>query len=765
MALGLESGFAFSLAGPLNSESWQVGEIGYQLPGDLVTPKNLGEEYRRNVPVLYYYIDQNFRDYFGSNGVLAIEQAFNMFNSLTNVDQYSLELSEFPLQTQRENYRAEALNLLDLKSYCMGLICEQLGMAAPERYVWGLHDRLHFADPPPCPGNMDYTIIQRNFDPVPSPLSQFQSSSYVNGTLYSYSIAEFCVPPNPVAITVPFQVDPLDSGFTSIAGSLDGIFVPTTGILGGLVNGRFWTGLTRDDVGCLRYLLRTNNVNFEAGGTNTLSYITNNSPQLLVTSNLTLLAEQALTNNAATLAGLFPGLAILSSTPIFTNIYTTNVTPYFTNSPYDPVGSPARLAFVTNVTANVLTYFKHTFGNLFTLKYTPQGWNLSPLYTIPPPVSGVTVSLLTTSVGFTNSPFFPVGTTNTILTTNTVITTFRTNDYDGDFVLLPTNLCSVQILFSQLTNVISFTNQIASATNASAVTNGGLVSFTEDLITYFTNHVFVINPVSCNTNALAWRQGIQKVSFVRIPDNGLDEFSYNFYNPVTNNYTVITYDPTNNVYVPQRNQRLVITPDIVITAADLADIPGNQTIGTADAARFINWDSSTNYGLAYQNLAGPGTIIPAGLPQLTAFAFNKVGPIYGNASPNAFTLEAEAAQFPLLIWGSFDGTTNLPVVYPNGTTVTNIENLVLFHVLPLSLPNGILNNAYPTTTFSATGGRAPYTWTLAPGSSGFPPGITMSTDGTISGAATQGGTFDFVIRMTDATGRVVDYTYSITINL
>src|SRR5690349_11604103 len=78
--------FGFSLAGPTNSEPWQTTVIGYQLTryGDLTTPKNLGEEYRRNSPVIYYYIDQNFRDYFGSNGVAAVEDAISVFNSLSN---------------------------------------------------------------------------------------------------------------------------------------------------------------------------------------------------------------------------------------------------------------------------------------------------------------------------------------------------------------------------------------------------------------------------------------------------------------------------------------------------------------------------------------------------------------------------------------------------------------------------------------------------------------------------------------------------------
>ncbi len=56
-------------------DAWQVPTIGYGLPGDLVAPKNLGEEYRRNAQIYYYACDANFLDFFGSNGVVAISQA------------------------------------------------------------------------------------------------------------------------------------------------------------------------------------------------------------------------------------------------------------------------------------------------------------------------------------------------------------------------------------------------------------------------------------------------------------------------------------------------------------------------------------------------------------------------------------------------------------------------------------------------------------------------------------------------------------------
>jgi hypothetical protein len=256
---------------------------------------------------------------------------------------------------------------------------------------------------------------------------------------------------------------------------------------------------------------------------------------------------------------------------------------------------------------------------------------------------------------------------------------------------------------------------------------------------------------------VAWRQGIEKVHFVRLPDNALDELTYSLYVPITNDYTVIAFDPTNKVLFPQRNRRVTSFADFVLTAADLADIPGNNTIFAGGVARNIGFNPSTAYGVAYQNLAGPGTIEPG-----TFFTYNKVGPIFFNTWPNSQTL-GEEAQSTLLIWGSFDGTTNDPVVYPNGTSIANIENQLLIQIRPTILPAGNVNVNY-TASFTATGGQPPYHWSLAPGSPGLPPGLTLSLNGTIFGKPTQGGTFDFVIRMRDAVSHTVDYNYALTIN-
>jgi hypothetical protein len=312
------------------------------------------------------------------------------------------------------------------------------------------------------------------------------------------------------------------------------------------------------------------------------------------------------------------------------------------------------------------------------------------------------------------------------------------------------------ILTSALTNLLVTTNLVSFATNITVSTNGrvNFQAFIQNQITYGTNHAFVATPVTCPTNAPSWRQGIERITFVRLPDNALDELTYSLYNPITNDFSVTAFDPTNKVYFTQRNRRTLTTPDFLITAADLVDVPGNATIGLGTVARDMFWNTSTNFGVAYQNQAGPGTIEPG-----SGFIFDKSGPVFLNP-----LVGDESTQSPLFIWGSFDGTTNAPVVYPNGTSIANLENQLAIQIRPSVLPVGTAFVPYPTTTLTATGGTAPYTFVLAPGSGGLPPGISMSSSGVISGTPTQTGIFDFIIRLTDSASVTVDFEYAITVN-
>src|SRR5579862_6222598 len=103
LALGcaVQSASAFSLLGPLGLETYQVPAIGYGIGGDVGDPRNIAQEYRWNTPVVYYAFDQNFVDYFGSNGMAAIESGIDIIDKLKPFSSYSSPLTEFPLKTQR----------------------------------------------------------------------------------------------------------------------------------------------------------------------------------------------------------------------------------------------------------------------------------------------------------------------------------------------------------------------------------------------------------------------------------------------------------------------------------------------------------------------------------------------------------------------------------------------------------------------------------------------------------------------------------------
>jgi hypothetical protein len=213
----------------------------YRMPGDIGGPMNIGEGYRWNVPVITYGFERSFLDYFGSNGVAAVEGAIQILNQLPPVS--LIYLDNYPTNAWRVNYRAEALSLLDLKSTTLSVLLEQMGLAAPERYAFCIRDYSATGS------NYTFFVIQRNFDPVTA-----RPSHYVNDTLLSYQIVQFASSPpatGQFCDAVELPVDTLSPLGTTVAGF-------------GLGPGYFVTDLSRDDVAGLRYLLNGNQVRYEA---------------------------------------------------------------------------------------------------------------------------------------------------------------------------------------------------------------------------------------------------------------------------------------------------------------------------------------------------------------------------------------------------------------------------------------------------------------------------------------------------------------------
>jgi hypothetical protein len=319
-----------------------------------------------------------------------------------------------------------------------------------------------------------------------------------------------------IADAAEFPVDPLASTFTAVASAgpspilFGGLFFTLSS---GQLFGSFYTGLTRDDVGGLRYLLRTNNINREAAGADTITFVTNRfAPQQLFTSNLTEFVEAALTNNAADLLDLFPTLQILSTTPIFTNVVTTDTIFYFTNPPFLPAGSPAVLASNTVSVTNFTIYFNHTFGNAF---ITPAHQLVSNFQVPIVPghtTSGGILSVLVTNISTTACPpFVPYGT----ICTNVSFVPVAVDAVFGDFYIVPDGLCEVSIVATQGVQMITVTNETVVATNAPGTTNVLIQELSLTPTYSYLQYIYVIHPVACPTNTVAHRQGIERVQFVR----------------------------------------------------------------------------------------------------------------------------------------------------------------------------------------------------------------------------------------------------------
>ena len=267
---------------------------------------------------------------------------------------------------------------------------------------------------------------------------------------------------------------------------------------------------------------------------------------------------------------------------------------------------------------------------------------------------------------------------------------------------------------------------------------------------YLTNRIFWVFSADCGTNNPVLRQGIDKLTFYR---RDFDSLLSRLFIPITNEYRVQMV--TNYTLVTQTIQRVVTAPDFLFTAQDLNGGPATLPFSPA-GARNIQFTTSPGY----PGQAGPGTLEPG-----TTFIYNKAAPVFGNIGG---VTGSEATQIgPLVCWGSFDMSTNPPIVYPSSTSLTDLQNMILIQVMPFYLPDGSLGNFYSAqfqTQGSTPNWQAPYTWSLAPGPGVLPPGLGLSSAGQITGVPNQAGGFDFVVRVTDAQGRTIDRSYLIQVN-
>lgn len=225
----------FTLIGPW--APWQVARIGYQLAGDIGGPVPLGEEFRLTIKTITYGFSPEFVNWFGQTGMDAVEEAVEVFTDLGDLS--VIDPNAFPLNSTRFNATAFQLNMIDLKTWSMQNLIEFAGLTDCERYVFTLREledinNVRF-----------YTVISYNYDPV-----TLRPTFHINGHLYTYTT--IFDNDTDLAFPVVQPVDPLADISTPVAAREN--FFP---------QGRYFTSLTRDDVGGLKYIYSTSNYNVE----------------------------------------------------------------------------------------------------------------------------------------------------------------------------------------------------------------------------------------------------------------------------------------------------------------------------------------------------------------------------------------------------------------------------------------------------------------------------------------------------------------------
>jgi len=650
-----------------------------------VVVNNLGEEYRWNSPVITYTYDESFLNYFGSNGVVAIEKAMGILNAIppastiaTNYPPASASennLWNYPVRPDRFHPRAYNDRILDIKSYALAELFGFMGLGNPEDSAF----QLEFG-----------SVTLRNWDPI-----SYGPSKYVNGTLLSWVVLGATnAQPFPIDVTKPI---------ITLAGTTDHR-VPR------LDEGKYLVAPTRDDIGGYRYLYRKDNFNMEGLPPFTYQVMTN-EPNLtnpaIFSIDLRWFCKESRTNTPSSFRQFvatnqwwgsvvtnlnIPPLLILKTNVAWAMGWTTNVTPYLTNFPWTPIGQPATLVYVTNKSRTFQPSYDYIFGNVITNIHVPasesevlyRSWEVVP-----------------------NAPLWSV--IGAVPTTTNYTTTVLNDDCPhGEIIILPaTNVVGYHFTDMQfevvntLTNLLTGTNNLANPGGALPGQGGGLgaggaaitnfVGVMEDEVWQSTNHAYLAFPIVLQTNTMLLG-GIDKIRYVRMQGDSL----------VTTNYSANRFLPDYRFPSLEEQTFTYIIPNSA-QAATNAMLPSFQyevdyvTEGVRKTGTFIKFFTrpdilfsamnapptvtSTNVppaainnnainGLQTLGLNGPG-VIQASANMV--IGFNKIG-IHWNLDPTFFRNEEN--QEPGWIWGHYDGSMGEPMVFPDSQTIRDLERQI-----------------------------------------------------------------------------------------
>ncbi len=215
--------------------------------------------------------------------------------------------------------------------------------------------------------------------------------------------------------------------------------------------------------------------------------------------------------------------------------------------------------------------------------------------------------------------------------------------------------------------------------------------------------------------------------------------SSNYTTPVTANsdngaqFTVVVSNTVGSV----TSNAATLTVNATPVAPSITTQPVSQTVTAGQTATF--------------------TAAAAGTAPLS-YQWRKNSVAISGATSSSYTTPATSssdngAQFTVVVSNTAGSATS------NAATLT--VNPPPLGITTSSLPGGQVQSAY-SATLNATGGTAPYIWSLLSGL--LPNGLGLSSStGTISGTATLAGLFPFVIEVRDSAGGSASSSLSINI--
>jgi uncharacterized protein (TIGR03437 family) len=182
--------------------------------------------------------------------------------------------------------------------------------------------------------------------------------------------------------------------------------------------------------------------------------------------------------------------------------------------------------------------------------------------------------------------------------------------------------------------------------------------------------------------------------------------------------------------------------------------------------------ATLNLSIGASNLAITTTNVPNGA---VSQPYNALLTATGGTAPYVFVITGGTVPngLSLSTQGIFSGIPNSTGFFSLTVRVTDsnlntaqasfsfsVTTGPAISVTNASLPNGRVNQPY-SQTLNVTGGQAPYSFTTLSGV--LPPGITLASNGLLSGTPSQGGTYNFTVRLTDANVNAINVPLTITI--